>query len=309
MTNLLKSSAINPVFRGLYNFLSVLDRVFRVKLLGRLRVSGTVHLKFQSHEFEMFSAWDDHIVDLLYFKGREYSELAELGIFSALARGSKVILDVGANTGLYSIVSAKANPDAKIIGFEPYPVNYARLQKNLRINGLLQNVSAVNLALGDSNDTIRFAVPAGGQICDVSSADVDFTKQHYQTWLSYKEIEVEQVTLDAFCQEQNFETVDLIKIDVENYELSVLKGASEALAKYSPVILIEIFVDEERRRFFEEVLKPNGYYCYLITKEGLVRTETLIENPDCGNVVLSKKKSEREYLSFSDMESLVNELR
>ena len=77
MTNLLKSSAINPVFRGLYKFLSVFDRVFRVKLLGRLRVSGTVHLRFQGHEFEMFSAWDDHIVDMLYFEGREYTELAE----------------------------------------------------------------------------------------------------------------------------------------------------------------------------------------------------------------------------------------
>ena len=101
----------------------------------------------------------------------------------------------------------------------------------------------------------------------------------------------------------------MIKIDVERYELSVLKGALEALAQYSPVILIEIFVDEERRRFFEEVLKPMGYYCYLIVKGGLVSTESLIENPHCGNVVLSKKKSKCEYLSFSDMESLVNELR
>ena len=149
-TNLLKSSAVNPLFRGLYKIFRVVDRVFRVKLLGRFRVSGTVHLNFQNHEFQMFSAWDDNIVDMLYFKEREYTELTELGMFSALARDSKVILDIGANTGLYSIISATANPDAEITGFEPYSVNYARLQKNLGINKL-QKTRAVNLALGDSD--------------------------------------------------------------------------------------------------------------------------------------------------------------
>jgi FkbM family methyltransferase len=309
MANLFKSSAINPIFRGIYKMFSALDRVFRGKMLGRIRVYGTVDLHFEGHSFKMFSAWDDHIVDMLYFSNRSYSEFTELSIFNALAKDSKVILDIGANTGLYSILSARANPKAQIIGFEPYPVNFARLHKNMGVNGIQSQVELVNLALGDSNSKIQFAVPAGGQICDVSSADVDFTKSHYQKWLSYKEIEVEQTTLDHFCTERNFESVDLIKIDVEYYELSVLKGAVESLAKYSPVILIEIFVDEERCKFFEEVLKPMGYHAYLIMMDGLIRTEGLIENPDCGNIVLSKQKSSSEYLSFSDMSLLIGELR
>lgn len=306
---MLKSKGFNFFLRAVVRAWTKIDRGIGSRLLGRIRVSGTVNLFFEGYTFKMFAKWDDGYVDKLYFPAKEYSESAELKLFVTLAKDSQVILDIGANTGMYSVVSSKANPKAIIKAFEPYDVNAGRLRTNLELNGAVEQVEIIQKALGAETRTIQFAVPDGGQICDVSSADVEFTKKHYQKWLTYKEVETEQLTLDEFCESSELDRLDLIKLDVENHELNVLKGGLKSLDRYKPIIQVEIFVDEERRKFYEESLRPLGYQCYLILKEGLVRTETLVENPDCGNFILAKSKSEDQYLSFSEMNKILAQLR
>ena len=139
----------------------------------------------------MFSDWDDPIVDRLFFGGVDYSERTELSLFEAFARRSEQILDIGANTGLYSIISTQTNHRAMVHAFEPYPANFNRLTKNLELNKLSERVKTSKLAMGHENDPISFTVPASGQICDVSSVDGQFTRRYYKKWLSYVDIEVE----------------------------------------------------------------------------------------------------------------------
>lgn len=285
-----------------------LNRAVTTKFTDRIRVSGTVEVAVGDHRLAMFSDWDDHFVDQLCFRANDYRELTELRLFAAFAARSRVILDVGANTGVYSIVSAKVNPSAAVHAFEPYPVNFRRLQKNLALNGLSDRVRAAELALGDAEQTIEFTVPTNGQICDVASAHGEFTRRHYQAWLSYENIEVRQTRLDSYSADQALPSVDLIKIDVESHELSVLEGAVDTLKRHSPVILAEIFVDDARKTFFEKMLQPLGYHCYLVTPNALIRAENLNKNPDCWHFLLSRKKSSDFYLSYSDMNSLVQQL-
>lgn len=302
--SLFKSKFINPFLRFGYRLWDAVDGGIRKGILNRIRYSGSSDLKVDDLSFKMYSKCDDGIVDALYFKNKEYAEITEVKLFKEFAKRSSTVLDIGANTGLYSIISRKVNRDSKIYAFEPYLINANRLRKNLALNEI-NDVQILELALGDSEGEIEFAVPDQDQICDVLSADIEFSNKFYRKWVDYKNVKVPQKTLDQVVREEKIEKVDLIKIDVENYETFVIKGALDTLDKFSPLILIEIFVDEEKVKFFEEHLKPLGYHCYLILKEGLIRTETLSQNPDCRNFILTKLRSEQEYLSYKETESIM----
>ncbi|NNK80380.1 MAG: FkbM family methyltransferase, partial [Flavobacteriales bacterium] len=195
-------------------------------------------------------------------------EIDDLKYFSQLATKARVILDIGANTGLYSILSSKSNPRSQIYAFEPYQTNSRRLSRNLELN-TCNNVEIVNDALGEDVRKIEFAVPVDGEICDISSADTDFSRRFYKKWRDYENIKVSQNTVDDFVKNNGIQSVDLIKIDVENYEIPVLKGAQQTLREHGPALLVEIFVDKEKDDYFKDYLVPLGYSCYSISKSGL----------------------------------------
>ena len=306
---ILKTSFVNHAFRFSIYLWTLLDNIFRRFILNRMQVSGTVKLQVDELKFKMYSNWDDQIVRLLYFEGLEYAEWGEVRLFKELSKQSKTVLDVGANTGLYSLISKLSNPDLSVYAFEPYLFNLNRLKKNIALNRLTDQIEIIDKAVGDSNSEIEFAVPEVDQICDTISADIDWTNKFYRDFMSYKNIKFQQMTLDEFVAKEKITSIDLIKIDVENCELNVFKGALNLLSKHSPIIQVEMFVDSERAEFYESTLKPLGYYCYLILKEGLIRTESLVDNPDCRNFIFSKQKSSSEYLSFSNLSALIDEIK
>jgi FkbM family methyltransferase len=305
---LFRGRFFNPVLRAVFMTWTKLVRVITSRALDRLRISGTVELSVSGQELTMFSDWDDHFVDQLYFRPDRNREAASLRLFAAFASRSRVIMDVGANTGVYSILSATVNSKAAVHAFEPYPVNSRRLHENLELNGLTHRVRVMEMALGDGDDCVDFTVPANGQICDVCSVDGEFTRRHYRAWLIYETIQVRQMKLDSYCEAQELTSVDLVKVDVENYELSVLAGAVRTLDKHSPILLVEVFVDQSRRRFFDEVLRPLGYHPYLVTPDGLVRLDRLIEVPEFCHFLLSRAMSTDAYLPYGQMVRLVDEL-
>lgn len=276
--------------------------------LDHIRVRGTVNVKVDELNLRMISQGDDGIVDALYFTEEKYGEYEEVNLFRALAQKSHTIFDIGANTGLYSIVSKLSNPRARVVAFEPYGPNIERLQRNADLNGLKDQIEVVQLAVGDENNKTDFAIPGDGGISDVLSADIDFTEQFSENEGDYKTVQVRQMTLDAYVAQMESPGVELMKIDVENYELSVFKGALQVLKKFRPVILVELFVDRERIEFFRDQLQPIGYHCYLIGKKGLFRTDELVENADCRNYLFSTQRSEKPYLSYSDLPQLVAEI-
>jgi len=163
--------------------------------------------------------------------------------------------------------------------------------------------------LGNSQAEIEFAVPEKDQICDVLSADTTFTNQFYKKWIKFKNVSVPQTTLDTFVANNSLQKLSLLKIDVENYETFVLQGCLKTLEKFAPIILIEIFVNQEKISFYDDVIKPLGYYCYAISTKGLKRIESLTENSDCRNFIWSKGKSKNEFLPFDALSSWVEELK
>ena len=294
------NSLLRFSFRAWYWLHGNVHRYF----LDHIRVRGAVKLKIENLQLRMYSRGDDGIVDALYFTEERYGEYEEVNLFRELAQNSHIIFDIGANTGLYSIVSKLSNPKARVVAFEPYGPNIERLNRNAELNDLVKGIEVVQLAVGDENNKTDFAIPGDGGISDVLSADIEFTEQFSEKEDDFKTVQVPQMTLDAFVAKMEFPGVDLMKIDVENYELSVFKGALEVLRKFRPVILVELFVDRERIEFFKNHLQPIGYHCYLVGKKGLFRTDDLVENPDCRNYLFSTQRSEIPYLSYSDLPQL-----
>jgi FkbM family methyltransferase len=234
----------------------------------RWRVHGEVSLHVHGISVTLYSAGDDGIVDVLYYAPAEYREYLDLEVFLELARRASTVLDIGAHTGLYSILAARVCPTGRILAFEPYAVNADRLRYNLALNRAV-NVDVREVVVGAEDGTTAFAIPEYPRICDVASADFGFTQRHYRRWLSYKSVTLPMRTTDAVVRESRLNGVDLLKIDVENHELEVLRGAAWTIAQFRPVILVESFSDDERRQFFQHELAPLGYKSYQTSPGGL----------------------------------------
>lgn len=137
-----------------------------------------------------------------------------------------VVLDIGANRGIYAAMVRAAFPGARIYAFEPHPVSFTELKEVASSLGF----EAIPSACGAEPGTLTLYDYAGGQGSSHASAFQRVIEEHHmaQSHGSSETIEVPITTIDHFLQEREIEQVDLLKIDVEGLELSVLNGAKGA---------------------------------------------------------------------------------
>ncbi len=139
---------------------------------------------------------------------------------------NKVIFDIGANIGVYSLSLYKV---AKCIyAFEPERKNFNDLVNNLKINSI-KNIKPIMKAMTEvSHQTLPL---------HLSDKDTGW----HSLSISYGENDqmVKTVSVDDFVESEKIQGIGLIKIDVEGAELGVLKGAKYTLSQFHPVILIE----------------------------------------------------------------------
>ena len=138
-------------------------------------------------------------------------EFREMAFFLHACRSTDLFLDVGANIGSYSILMGR-EVGCKLMSFEPVPSTFKRLEVNLQLNGLSAK-SAVNMGVGGQLGELRF------------SSDLD-TVNHVLPAQSTKGVVVPVTTLDEVVKSA---PQILIKIDVEGYEMEVIRGARQTL--------------------------------------------------------------------------------
>jgi FkbM family methyltransferase len=171
--------------------------------------------------------YDD--LNMMCRENLKYWESSSREIFSTLSLTSRCAVDIGSYTGVYTLVAAKTNRKIQTISFEPNPELYTALEKNIEINRL-KNFNLEQLALDK----------------EIGSAILYLNHEQYTSVGSLikssavgKQISVNKTTLDAYCAEKRVNSIDLIKIDVEGYEINILEGSKVTLEKYSPIILME----------------------------------------------------------------------
>lgn len=142
-----------------------------------------------------------------------------------LAKGG-VMVDVGAHAGSLSIIAADVvGSEGQVISLEPSPKFFSILKKNVALNKQDQVIKAYNLALGENEADVFL----NEEVADDTT-----------NYISNTGTKVKQVTLDSLTTE--LPIINLLKIDVEGYEDSVLNGASDTLKK-TEVIYIEFISD------------------------------------------------------------------
>jgi FkbM family methyltransferase len=167
---------------------------------------------------------------LIYFDLQENSSKP---LLNYIPNKEGVIIDIGANIGQTSLWIAQKFEKSKNIeihAFEPYPDTFKALEKNIKANSY-KNIKIFNIALGSKDDEILMV-----QDCETNSGGFRvFSEKHNK---DKKIIKVKQVTLDLLHEQ--IKDVFFIKIDVEGYEMEVLKGAVNILSKYKPTLFIEL---------------------------------------------------------------------
>lgn len=134
---------------------------------------------------------------------------------------SPLVIDVGANCGQYARMMHEEIPEARIISFEPHPVAFAEL---LRVPG----IQAVNMAVGDQEGRLQLfdyaTAPGSGHASVVPGV---LEEIHHGCVAA---LDVECTTLDSFLNNAEIGQIGLLKIDVEGFELAVLRGAQRAIS-------------------------------------------------------------------------------
>lgn len=133
------------------------------------------------------------------------------------AKADDVVIDVGAHVGIFTLKMAKKVRNGLVIAVEPYRPNYDLLVRNTKRN-CFNNVLPINIALSNSCGEAKLYI-------DSSSIGHSIVKRGGQC------VDVKVVTLDALAEELKLSKVDFIKINAEEAELNILKGAQETLEK------------------------------------------------------------------------------
>jgi FkbM family methyltransferase len=143
----------------------------------------------------------------------------------------RIALDIGAHVGSWSI--GMSEHFEKVLAFEANSTNYEYFKENTKD---IKNIESCHIAIGDKDD----------QIVTIGNGKNNSGQSHIETNPKFSQETIKMFSIDTLMStyEYNMEphaiNIDLIKIDVEGYELPVLRGATETIKRWKPVILLEL---------------------------------------------------------------------
>jgi FkbM family methyltransferase len=167
-----------------------------------------------------------------------------------------VFVDVGANTGYYSLLAA-ATGAKRVYAFEPVPSIYQIFKGNIAESALRDKITTYDTGIGETEGSFTLYLPLDGHGLIETSASLnkDFRAQHSA------QMEIGVTTLDAFGQLEEAALAGqqvLMKIDVETLEPEVIKGGYQFIERHRPVIAIEILPGSDVA-FFEKFCAEQNY--------------------------------------------------
>ncbi len=213
-----------PPFRGKERLFRALDRALRAFSESELEVEvGRVNFRVQTRELIEFR--------VTYLGAHEPQVLD--AVSASLARSTQPVLwDVGANVGAISLIAARRVDAARVCAFEASPVAGGRLVENLHRNpDLNRRISLYPIALGDRYGVVDFFASLYAQ----NRGNSALSGFNDPTAITLKTM---MTTGDALIASGAAPRPTTVKIDVEGFELEVLKGLEQTLRSEPPVEVV-----------------------------------------------------------------------
>lgn len=288
---------MKKLLKKIYNIIPFKKELFSLIRPIKLPKSIYSHLHFKDKfkvKFDNYHFLIEHhgyqIENELFWNGLTNGwEKISMRLWIDLCKNSSTIIDIGANTGIYSLVAKAINPSAAVYGFEPVKRVNEKFIKNCALNNF--DISCLAYAISNYNGEAVIYDTNADHIYSVT------VNKNMAVGIETFETKIKTKKLSSFIEEMNIENIDLIKIDVETHEPEVLEGMEDYLNKFQPTMLIEILNDEVGKKVqdlikgidyiyfnIDEVNKPNrvdtikksDYYNYLICKKEIAKKLNLI---------------------------------
>lgn len=228
------------MIHGLLNRLPV-DRYPVLLCAGRLK-GYRMRVDWRIHRAFVYDSWEPEVTQAV----------------DRTALPGMTAVDLGAQSGFYTLLlSKRVGPVGRVIAFEPLPANYRLLEENIRLNNI-ENVVVRREAVADRSGELSFHFPieepsliAGPVLAEDSTGTFS----------------VHCVSLDDFVAREPI-PLDLIKMDVEGAEGSIVEGALETLRKFHPTLIIELHAvgDQPRQHPVAIRLQALGYTVEWLTE-------------------------------------------
>lgn len=164
-----------------------------------------------------------------------------------------VIFDVGANFGWYGIVLSRFSTRSTIHFFEANPSLIPYIKKSVLLNGkVLDSKINHNAVAGSSGDNLALYVPELHKgSASLAGFDAAFLQSYHENIESMESLTVQSVCIDDYCRENEINSIDFMKIDVEGYEADVLAGGQKTIAS-SP--RLAVMMEWNRSRYPDTLL-------------------------------------------------------
>ncbi len=197
-------------------------------------------------------------------------EKKEQELAKRLIKHGMTVFDVGANIGHFTMLYRDlVGPSGKIYSFEPTKNIFGKLQMNASAN----NIHLINMALYSSSSFNRFYEFEQGFEA-FNSLRIPETDHK-----PVRDVIIQTMTLDDFCEQNKISAIDFIKIDTEGAELEIFKGAERILKEkrihYMQFEISQAFLKGfrlEARQVFDH-LQNIGYECRIINQDGGIGAE------------------------------------
>jgi FkbM family methyltransferase len=195
------------------------------------------------------------VTDVLLAEGDWFEP--ELEFWRSQVQPGMVVIDVGANAGIYSFSTAsRVGETGRVVAVEPFPQCVALLEQTRQEN----QFTWVEIYAGAASDregqiylSLHEASELNEVVAEASAADLATGKVQA----------VPCATLDSLCDRYNLQRVDLLKIDAEGHELQVLQGSLQILKEFAPIILYENIAGSRGGNLpVAEFLQAHGYQLF-----------------------------------------------
>jgi FkbM family methyltransferase len=208
---------------------------------------------------------------------------------AAYLKKDDIVIDIGANIGTVALASAAlTGSNGRVFAFEPHKRIFKFMNSNIRLNGFT-NIETFNLAIGDRDGTMM-----------LTDAYSDDQNKVQLDCICGGALRISIKPLDTVLAKRlkNIERIALMKIDVEGFEMFVLKGARESLSRCE-CVYIESYEEHFNKYGYTtsdmlNILENNGFYLYKRNDGRFMRINLPYVSDVCENIFAFRKTGSKD---------------